>query len=223
MIGYSRVKRVILATDDPTERKIRFMALLTSSLPKGRWRPVLVGGSAVEIYLDGMLRTGDMDIVYNRRALGGVLKAWKFSIGGGLRAWANEELGLAVDMVSEDYAGSYERVTTITTQYGPATISGIEDLIVKRLASAKFWNVPTDVEQAFLLAEAHYDSIDWNHIEQEARKADIGDYLINLEGMLMKRRKPAQPITAGRAVDKDEYRRVKADLEELKRRSRPRE
>jgi hypothetical protein len=186
MIEYSRVKRIILGTDDPTERKIRFMALLTSSLPKGRRRPVLVGGSAIEVYLDGMLRTGDMDIVYNVGALESVLKAWRFSLGGGLRAWANEDLGLAVDMVGEDYSGSYERVTTITTEYGPATITAIEDLIVKRLASAKFWNVPTDVEQSFLLAKAHYDNIDWDYVEEEARKANISDYLAKLKEMLAK-------------------------------------
>lgn len=189
MTDYSRVRRVILATDDPTERKIRFMALLTSSLPKEGRRPVLAGGSAIEVYLDGTLRTGDMDIVYNMKALEEVLKAWRFSLGGGLRACANEELGLAVDIVGEDYSGSYERVTTITTEYGPATIMGIEDLIVKRLASSKFWNVPTDLEQAFLLAKAHGDNIDWNYIQDESRKADIGDYLEELKRMLAKRGK----------------------------------
>ena len=186
MVDYSRVKKVVLATDDPTERKIRFMALLTSSLPKVGRKPVLAGGSAIEVYLDGMLRTGDMDIVYDVKGLTTVLKAWRFSLGGGLTAWANEELGLAVDVVGEEYSGSYDRVTTITTEYGPATIMGVEDLIVKRLASAKFWKVPTDVEQAFLLAKAHGDRVDWNYIQEESRRADIGDYLGKLKGMLAK-------------------------------------
>jgi hypothetical protein len=186
MIGYNQVKRLILATDDPTERKIRFVALLTSSLPKGRRKPVLVGGSAIEVYLDGTLRTGDMDIVYDVKALEEVIRAWRFSLGGGLRSWANDELGLAVDMVGEDYRGSYERVTTITTKYGPATIMGIEDLIVRRLSSAKFWNVPTDLEQAFLLAKAHGDNIDWSYLREESRKADIGDSLSKLMEMLGK-------------------------------------
>jgi hypothetical protein len=183
MVAYRRVKKVILATEDPTERKIRFMALLTSSLPKGKIRPILAGGSAIEVYLDGTLRTGDMDVVYNVKALEEVLKAWDFALGGGLRSWANEELGLAVDMVGEDFKGSYERVTTITTGYGPATIMGIEDLILKRLASAKFWNVPTDLDQAYLLAKAHNDTIDWPYLE-EAGRADVSDYLAKLRAML---------------------------------------
>jgi len=184
LIGYRRVKTVILGTEDPTERKIRLMALLTSSLPKGKMRPVLAGGSAIEVYLDGTLRTGDMDVVYNVKALERVLSAWGFSLGGGIRSWTNEELGLAVDMVGEEYNGSYERATTITTQFGPATIMGIEDLIVKRLASAKFWRVPTDIEQAYLLARAHGDKIDWTYVGEESGKADIGDYLVKLQGML---------------------------------------
>jgi hypothetical protein len=184
MIGYERVRKVILATEDPTERKIRFMALLTSSLPKGRRPPVLTGGSAIEVYLDGTLRTGDMDVIYKRKALEEVLRAWHFSLGGGFRAWANEELGLAVDMVGEDFNGSFEKVTTITTDFGPATVMGVEDLILKRLASAKFWQVHTDMEQAYLLARAHNDNIDWLYLERKAREADVAEHLAKVKEML---------------------------------------
>lgn len=184
MLAYERVRRVILGTEDPTERKIRFMALLTSSLPKGR-KPVLTGGSAIEVYLDGMLRTGDMDVVYNVKALEAVLKAWGFALGGGLRAWANDELGLAVDLVGEEFSGSYEMATTITTEFGPATIMGVEDLILKRLASAKFWNVPSDIEQAFLLARAHGDRLDWAYVHRESEGAGVADYLDKLKEMLV--------------------------------------
>jgi len=89
-------------------------------------------------------------------------------------------------MVGEDYRGSYDRVTTIITRYEPATISGMEDLIVKLLASAKSWNTPTDIEQAFLMAKAHEDNIDWNYIEDESRRGDIGDCLAKLKEMLAK-------------------------------------
>ncbi len=178
------MKKVVLGTEDPSERKIRLMALLTSSLPKSGHRPVLTGGSAIEIYLDGLLRTGDMDVVYNVVALGKILKAWSFERGRGLRSWVNDELGLAVDSVGETLGGSYERVTTITTDYGPATIIGVEDLILKRLASAKIWKVPTDMEQAYLLAKAHADKIDWSYVEEEARRTDITEYLSKLRAMM---------------------------------------
>ena len=181
IIAYDRVRRVVLRTEDPTERKIRFMALLTSSLPKVGRRPVLAGGSAIEVYLDGILRTGDMDVVYEVAALKRVLRSWRFEFGGGLRSWVNYELGLAVDMVGNELNGSYERVTTIITNYGPATVIGVEDLVLKRLASAKFWRVPTDFEQAFLLAKAQGDRIDWEYLEEEAKKADTLDLLHKLK------------------------------------------
>jgi hypothetical protein len=186
MIAYDRVKKVVLGSEDPTEKKIRFLALMTSALPKRRRRPVLTGGSAIEVYLDGTLRTGDMDIIYDAKQLQEVLRGWHFDLGGGLRAWVNDELGLAVDMVGDELNGSYDRVTTITTDYGPATIMGVEDLILKRLASAKFWKVPTDIDQAYLLARAHNDRIDWPYLEEEARRADVGDYLAKVKPLLPK-------------------------------------
>ncbi|HMD78537.1 MAG TPA: hypothetical protein VKF39_00975 [Nitrososphaerales archaeon] len=186
MIAYRTVKRVILAVDDPTERKVRFMALLNSSMPKGGRRPVLTGGSAIEVYLDGILRTGDMDIVYRREALERTLKSWHFASGGGLRSWVNDDLRLAVDMVGEELAGSYEKVSTITTDFGPAVIVGIEDLILKRLASAKFWGAAGDMEQAYLLAESHPDELDWEYLQGEAKKAEIAGYLGKLRVMLGK-------------------------------------
>jgi hypothetical protein len=188
MIAYDRVKRAVLGTEDPTERKVRFMALLASSLPKIGRRPVLVGGSAIEVYLDGILRTGDMDVVYDVAALRRVLRGWRFDLGAGLRSWVNDELGLAVDMVGGELEGSYERVTTIITDYGPTTVIGVEDLVLKRLSSAKYWKAPTDLEQAFLLAKAHADRIDWKYLEEEAAKAGTLSLLRNLRKSLRDRR-----------------------------------
>ena len=162
------------------------MALLTSSLPKQGRRPVLAGGSAVEVYLDGTLRTGGMDVVYNVKSLREALKAWRFSLGGGLRAWANEELGLAVGTVGDRLEGSYERVMTVTTDYGPATVIGIEDLIVKRLGSAKHGGAPTDMDHAYLLAKSQGDRIDWPYLQEEAEGAHVGDYLAKLKTLLAK-------------------------------------
>lgn len=185
MPAYSTVRRAILGTDDPTERKVRFMALLTAELPKGR-RPVLTGGSAIEVYLDGTLRTGDMDVVYPARELEAVLRSWRFALGGGLRSWVNDGLGLAVDLVGGELSGSAEKLTTITTEYGPATVLGVEDLVLKRLMSAKYGGVPTDVEQAYLLARAYSDTIDWGYVEASAEKELVSDYLGTLRGMLSK-------------------------------------
>lgn len=65
----------------------------------------------------------------------------------------------------------------------------IEDLIVNRPPLAKFWNVPTGVEQAILLAKAHDDSIDRNYVQDDCRNADTGDYLAKPKETLAKRGK----------------------------------
>jgi len=59
-------------------------------------------------------------------------------------------------------------------------------LVVKRLASAKSWNLPTDVEQAFLLAKGHDDNTDWGYVQEESRRAEVDDYLAKLKEMLAK-------------------------------------
>lgn len=188
MLGYERVKRVILESDNPTDRKIRFLALLTSAIPKGvsRRKPVLIGGSAIEIYLDGFLRTGDIDIMYNVADLKKILKAWQFETGPALRSYMNEELGLAVDLVGDRLNASYDKITTITTDYGPVAVIGVEDLVLKRLASAKFWKATADMEQCYLLARSREGKIDWNYLESQAKKEDNSDYLRKLRNSLGK-------------------------------------
>ena len=187
MVPYERVRRVITGTDDPTERKIRFVALLTDSMPKTRTRPVLSGGSAIEVYLSGALTTGDMDIVYDIKELERLLKQWRFEQS--FRSWVNEELGLAVDAVGDSLSGSYDRTTTIVTNYGPATVIGKEDLILKRLASAKHWKYASDIEQAYLLAKAYEDKVDWMYIQERAKEQGTSDYLRRLRRMLKRERR----------------------------------
>jgi hypothetical protein len=145
-----------------------------------------------------MLRTGDMDIVYPKKELESVLTPWAFALGRGMRAWANEELGLAVDMVGGELSGSGEKLTTITTEYGPAVIVGVEDLILRRLASAKHWRVPTDMEQAYLLARAYEDTVDWTYVKAQAEKDMTGDYLQKLESML---KRPGRTARSGAVLD----------------------
>ncbi len=186
MASYDQVRRVVLGTQDPTEKKIRLMALLTASLPKGGPKPVLAGGSAIEVYLGGMLRTGDMDVVYDIKSLERLLRRWNFERA--FRSWANEELGLSVDPVGTPLEGSDDRVLTIVTPSGPAAVIGKEDLILKRLASAKHWRYPSDMEQAYLLAKAYEDELDWEYIKETAEKGGTRDYLVKLKGRLRGRK-----------------------------------
>ncbi|MDG6898110.1 MAG: hypothetical protein JRN24_00085 [Nitrososphaerota archaeon] len=200
MVPYELVRRVVLGTQDQAEKKIRFMALLTAGLPKGGPKPVLAGGSAIEVYMWGTLRTGDMDVVYDIKSLERLLRRWKFERV--FRSWANEELGLSVDPVGTPLEGSYDRVTTIVTPSGPAAVIGREDLMLKRLASAKRWKYPSDMEQAYLLARAYGDKLDWKYIEEAAERGGTSDHLAKLKRMLKGRtgqdRGRRRPVSARR-------------------------
>src|SRR2546428_9265464 len=54
--------------------------------------------------------------------------------------WLNEQLGVAIQIVGDSLAGSFEKTRTIQT--GPYNVKaiGAEDLIVDRLSHAKLWN-----------------------------------------------------------------------------------
>jgi hypothetical protein len=59
-------------------------------------------------------------------------------------------------------------------------VAAIEDLLVKRLISAKFWKTPGDIEHAKLLAIAHGDGIDWEYVKGLAVRFEVADVLSNL-------------------------------------------
>ena len=50
------------------EEKFEFLAKLSSKFPDNK-KPILVGGSAVELYTRGMAKSIDMDIVANRETV----------------------------------------------------------------------------------------------------------------------------------------------------------
>jgi hypothetical protein len=89
-----------------------------------------------------------------------------------------------VDLVGEKLSGSYDKLTTIITDYGLVVVTGIEDLILKRLASAKFRKVATDMEQSYLLAKSQESKIDWVYLEKRTKKEHISDYLKKLRASL---------------------------------------
>lgn len=130
-----------------------------------------------------------MDIVYDVAELKKLVSGWHFELGPAFRSHFNEELGLAVDMVGEQLSGSYDKLSTITTDYGPAMVIGVEDLILKRLASAKSWKQETDLEQSYLIAKSQNERIDWQYLESQAEKDGTSDYLKKLKKLLEKNKR----------------------------------
>ena len=179
MIPYPDVLAALGRTANPTERRVHFAALLSKVIGTSKADLIVVGGSAIEIYTSAEYTTGDIDVVAKMpENLKDILVAWRFEKVG--RVWANDELGLVVDIVNRFYTGDETRTQIVTTVYGPIRVAAIEDLLVKRLASAKHWRMKGDLEHAKMLAVLYGDRIDWNYVERFASKYDVSDVLSSL-------------------------------------------
>jgi len=177
------VTEALRGISDPTQRRIAFAGLLAreARLPPDDF--VVVGGSAIEFYTSGSYTSGDIDIVSEKaQALARVLRGWGFSKTS--RVWVDEELRLVVDFVASPYTGDFKRTQILQTPYGPVRLAAIEDLLVKRLASAKHWRIPADLEHAKALAVLYRDRIDWGYTRRMAETYSVSDLLAALEKAL---------------------------------------
>lgn len=142
-----------------------------------------MGGSAIEFYTRGQYTSGDVDVVYTGGAdIETLLLEWRFARQG--RIWLNEGLGIVLDFVKPPYTGDLARTQVLETPYGSIRLAALEDLIIKRLASAKHWRRPHDAEQAQLLAVGHEDRIHWGYVERLAFEYDVEDLLADLRRWL---------------------------------------
>lgn len=176
MTSFEHVEKTVQTAASPTQGRIYFAALLASTAGLGPDDSIVVGRSAIEFHMVGEYTSGDIDITSSRPdALREVLRGWKFS--GGPRVWLNEDLGIVVDLVRFPYTGDVTRTQLYTTPYGRIRVAGVEDLLVKGLASAKHWRIPGDLEHAKLLSLLYGDRLDWGYVRRYAALNDVEDFL----------------------------------------------
>jgi len=177
MITPEEVDRILSTTKTSSDRILYFGALLARASGSD---VVIVGGSAIEIYTRGGYVSGDIDIRADRPAVQRVLSRWGFKAAG--RLWIRSDWSIAIDVVGDRYSGDPYRATTISTPYGPVRIAVVEDLFVKRLASAKHWQVGAALEEADLLWRDYRESMDPEYLERQARAYDVADLLASFLG-----------------------------------------
>ncbi|MBI3023865.1 MAG: hypothetical protein HYU03_03800 [Thaumarchaeota archaeon] len=157
------------------KKKMLLVGYLTERLSKKGGSLFLVGGQAVETYTAGQFTTGDIDITTtNQAATEERLSQLGFAREG--MVWLNERLGVAVHIVGT-YPTRSEKVRTV--EVGPYRVSvvGVEDLIIDRLAAAKFWKSRRDAEQAIVLFNGFRKSIDLEYLRNRAREGKVEDIL----------------------------------------------
>jgi hypothetical protein len=166
------VGRILAKTQASHDRILYFGALLASESESD---VVIVGGSAIEVYTRGGYVSGDIDIRADKASIHRVLAQWKFKDEG--RLWIRPDWKLAIDVGGDPYSGDPYRATSISTPYGPVRIAVVEDVFVKRLASAKHWKVQAALVEAELLWKEYRSTMNVQYLERQAKAYDVVDLL----------------------------------------------
>ncbi|MGP8076486.1 MAG: hypothetical protein ACLP8Y_07130 [Thermoplasmata archaeon] len=151
------------------ERLAWFGALLTRE-SKLDGHLIIVGGSAIEIYLTSNDYVSmDIDVVGEKPAISAVLRRWGFQAEKGRDRrvyWVKGGLG-NVDLVGErDRSGLPPRA--LPTPYGDVLLGSIEYLIVRRLMMARQKRSTEMFRLAAVLAARYKRGLDWDYIRAQA-------------------------------------------------------
>ena len=148
------------------------MGLLTQEAEKRNVLPIVVGGSAVDFYTEGIYSSYDIDLVSNRKIIGEILEnVFNFKPSG--RHWINEQIGLSVEIPDSRLAGDKDKVTVIRIENLNVYVIGIEDLIIDRLNACVHWKSETDCDQAMFMIRYYRDRLDFRYLEEKAKDEGI--------------------------------------------------
>ena len=146
--------------------------------------PVLVGGSAVELYTGGAYTTVDLDFVGHvppavRKAL---IETGFIKHG---RHWIHDGARIFLEFPSGNL-GKDERKAVLTVGRFRIQIVGPEDLLVDRLAAWKHWESPIDGVNSFLLYRAQNQFFDEDHLKKRALTEDVKEALAAVRSLYRK-------------------------------------
>ena len=167
---------------EPNElkKKMLLVGYISSRLSKSRLSKrgdsvFLVGGQAVEAYTAGQFTTGDIDITTTDRERTEEVLAQMGFVKEGM-VWLNKELAVAVHIVGS-YPSRTEKARTIIVGPYEVKVVGVEELIIDRLAAAKFWKSERDAEQASVLLHIFGDRLDAAYLRRRAKEEMVEDLL----------------------------------------------
>lgn len=179
------------------ERLSWFGALLTRE-SKLEGQLIVVGGSAIEIYLTSSeFISMDIDLVGDKEAIVEVLRRWGFRREEGRdqrEYWVRRGLG-SVDLVGpRDRSGLPPRV--VTTPHGDVLVGPIECLIVRRLMRPGREHSVAFFRQAEVLAAQYKRSLDWDYIRAQAANEKVSPLYDQLEEQVYSDRSGRRSRTA---------------------------
>jgi hypothetical protein len=156
------------------EKKIFFLTWLNEKLKAAGScaLPVLVGGSAVQLYTGGNYMSIDMDIY-----LDDILPATNLLKEHGFIKTGRHYFSVEYDLLAEFVNGHVpEKISEIEYMGKTVLISSSEEMIIDRLNAAKWRNIPKDLEWARVILSLKTE-LDMDYLYKRAKEEDIVDYL----------------------------------------------
>lgn len=156
------------------EKKVFFLAWLNEKLKAAGSRalPVLVGGSAVQLYTGGNYMSIDMDIY-----LDDISPAVKLLEEQGFVRAERHYFSAEYDLLAEFVGGDMpEKISEVEYNEQTILISSPEEMIIDRLTAAKWWKIPKDLEWARVIISLKTE-LDMDYLYKRAKEEDIVDYL----------------------------------------------
>lgn len=161
----------ILLQERAHDRRLAiFSAILAQESRLGTEGMTVVGGSAIEIYTKGDYVSEGLDLVLDSRSrIVTVLRRWDFRDEG--KGWSKVQWRLFVDPMETQDSGSRRLTQIISTKHGAFRISGVEDLIVRRIRESVAWQDRQEAfSQAVLLLKRTSSGLDWSYIKHYAQQ-----------------------------------------------------
>lgn len=158
------------------EKKIFFLTWFNEKLKAAGScaLPVLVGGSAVQLYTGGNYMSIDMDIYLDDiMPAVGILEKYGFVKAG--RHYFSAEYDLLAEFVSGRIP---EKISEIEYGEDVILVSSLEEVIIDRLNAAKWRNIPKDLEWVrVMISTGDGRGLDMDYLCRRAAEEDIEDYL----------------------------------------------
>ena len=158
------------------EKKIFFLTWLNEKLKAAGScaLPVLVGGSAVQLYTGGNYMSIDMDIY-----LDDILPATNLLKEHGFIKTGRHYFSVEYDLLAEFVNGHVpEKISEIEYMGKTVLISSSEEMIIDRLNAAKWRNIPKDLEWArVMISTGAGTGLNMEYLRRRAAEEDIVDYL----------------------------------------------
>lgn len=167
-----------LLSDAATERRRLDRHLLVAAALREvlAQEPVVVGGTAEELYTAAAYHETDLDLVgWVTEQEIDLLTRLGFKKWG--RHWFHEASKVAVEFPESRLAGDENRVSRRKIRGGTVAVIGVEDLYLDRVRQATAYQGEnsTEFRSAVAVGVAAYDAMDWRYVARHIREARRDD------------------------------------------------